>query len=205
VTEGFEENVATEIQRPSLRERSSDTGVEPSALVRADATTSEPPQIVRPRRPVFGSEADQPTTRTMTPITAPSTPVPSARSNAIPSPDEASAAAPTRVEEPEALATQLSQPRLLPELLPASANASHLIGTQAALSAPEPRSRAGSDAKPLSRVHAAASTTDEIQIHIGRIEVAAIAPPPVQTPAAKPSRRPFSLDEYLRARDGRAS
>jgi hypothetical protein len=45
---------------------------------------------------------------------------------------------------------------------------------------------------------------DEIQIHIGRIEVVAV-PPPVAPPASpKPRPGTPSLDEYLRRRNGRA-
>jgi hypothetical protein len=45
---------------------------------------------------------------------------------------------------------------------------------------------------------------DEIQIHIGRIEVVAV-PPPVAPPASpRPRRGAPSLDEYLRRRNGRA-
>ena len=43
---------------------------------------------------------------------------------------------------------------------------------------------------------------DEIQIHIGRIEVTAV-PPPVARPVAPPTRKGPSLDEYLSRRDGR--
>ena len=45
--------------------------------------------------------------------------------------------------------------------------------------------------------------TDEIQIHIGRIEVTAVPPPPVKTVPA-PTRKSPSLDEYLKRRPGRA-
>jgi hypothetical protein len=43
---------------------------------------------------------------------------------------------------------------------------------------------------------------DEIQIHIGRIEVTAVQPPAPQTP--KPSDKAISLDAYLERRNGRA-
>jgi len=46
-------------------------------------------------------------------------------------------------------------------------------------------------------------TSDEIEIHIGRIEVAAMHPAPVQAAPAKSDRRAPSLDDYLKRRDGR--
>jgi len=47
------------------------------------------------------------------------------------------------------------------------------------------------------------SEPDEIQIHIGRIEVTAVAPTPSRT-SSKPQRKGISLDEYLKGRDRRA-
>jgi hypothetical protein len=47
------------------------------------------------------------------------------------------------------------------------------------------------------------SETEEIQIHIGRIEVIAV-PPPSARSAATPTSRFTSLDDYLKRRDGRA-
>jgi hypothetical protein len=44
--------------------------------------------------------------------------------------------------------------------------------------------------------------TDEIEIHIGRIEVTAIHPPPPARPKARDKE--ISLDAYLKRRDGRA-
>jgi hypothetical protein len=43
---------------------------------------------------------------------------------------------------------------------------------------------------------------DEIQIHIGRIEVTAVPPPAPARPAAKPERRSVNLNEYLKQRRG---
>ena len=64
--------------------------------------------------------------------------------------------------------------------------------------------RAHVSEKPAER-RAAAQTreADEITIHIGRIEVAAIAQP-VARPASAPTRRAMSLDEYLKRGNGRA-
>lgn len=44
---------------------------------------------------------------------------------------------------------------------------------------------------------------DEIQIHIGRIEVLAVPPPATSRSAASPARKGLSLDEYLRRKNGR--
>jgi hypothetical protein len=43
---------------------------------------------------------------------------------------------------------------------------------------------------------------DEIQIHIGQIEVTAV-PPPQAPPVARPERKTVSLDDYLKSRHGR--
>ena len=45
-------------------------------------------------------------------------------------------------------------------------------------------------------------STDEIEIHIGRIEVTAVQPAPTRTTPVKSPRRAPSLDDYLRRRDG---
>jgi hypothetical protein len=47
--------------------------------------------------------------------------------------------------------------------------------------------------------------TDDIEIHIGRIEVAAMPAAPIRSAPAKPPRRAASLDEYLKRRDDSAS
>jgi len=44
--------------------------------------------------------------------------------------------------------------------------------------------------------------SDDIEIHIGRIEVAAIQAPSIRPAPAKTLRRAASLDEYLKRRDG---
>lgn len=48
------------------------------------------------------------------------------------------------------------------------------------------------------------SEPDEIQIHIGRIEVVAVPPAPAPPASPKPQRHTPSLDEYLRRRDRKA-
>ena len=47
------------------------------------------------------------------------------------------------------------------------------------------------------------SDPDDIQIHIGRIEVTAVAPPSAKV-APKAQRKGETLDRYLMRRDGRA-
>jgi hypothetical protein len=57
---------------------------------------------------------------------------------------------------------------------------------------------------PLRDGHPIAPDGDDIQIHIGRIEVTAVRPTPAPQPAAKNRRGAPSLDDYIRRRDGRA-
>jgi hypothetical protein len=44
---------------------------------------------------------------------------------------------------------------------------------------------------------------DEVEIHIGRIEVTAVHPSPIRAAPAKSPRRAVTLDDYLKRRDGR--
>ncbi|MGO9394018.1 MAG: hypothetical protein ACLP7A_05335 [Desulfobaccales bacterium] len=66
---------------------------------------------------------------------------------------------------------------------------------------PAQKSRALHFAKAAQRAEAE-RTPDEIQIHIGRIEVTAV-PPPAPRPAPKVERKSVNLDEYLKGRQGR--
>jgi hypothetical protein len=63
-------------------------------------------------------------------------------------------------------------------------------------------SAAGANFPAERRVTGAEREPDEIQIHIGRIEVTAVQPPAPR--AAKPPDNPLSLDAYLERRNGRA-
>jgi len=54
-------------------------------------------------------------------------------------------------------------------------------------------------------VHATSQAPDEVQIHIGRIEVTAVPPAPARVSPAAPQRRAPSLDDYLKSRDSRHS
>jgi hypothetical protein len=68
---------------------------------------------------------------------------------------------------------------------------------------PEPRVPSAEATRLRSERHAAQSERqpDDIQIHIGRIEVIAVPPP--ATPAPKAPDRSLSLEAYLNRRDGR--
>jgi len=72
----------------------------------------------------------------------------------------------------------------------------------------EPRAPAAfSPAKsrnPIRDIQATSRQGDDIQIHIGRIEVTAVRPAPAPQPAARTRRGAPSLDDYLKRRDGRA-
>lgn len=63
------------------------------------------------------------------------------------------------------------------------------------------RSAAGQRVEQLRRAAAERSEPDEIHIHIGRIEVAAVAPPAPRVAAPAP-RKSLNLDEYLRRGHG---
>jgi hypothetical protein len=63
-------------------------------------------------------------------------------------------------------------------------------------------SATGKNQRDVSRQKPSAQEPDEIQIHIGRIEVTAVPPAPAR-PEAKPAARSVSLAEYLKRRDGR--
>ena len=58
------------------------------------------------------------------------------------------------------------------------------------------------DARAVRNSAALDRQTDEIQIHIGRIEVTAVHPPAPKAPKARDKE--ISLDAYLQRRDGRA-
>lgn len=204
--EGFEETAATEIRRPALRATDIASAVEQATITstKPAASAPEPPQIVRTRQMQAAPESHPLTTRGITSDSETSEGVPRTRTTATTSTSEASMTGRTRFEEPAVLAAQTSQPRLLPEL-PPSANASRIRSADAVSSAPSLRTHEKSDASPSARGQTTASDSDEIQIHIGRIEVTATAPAPIQVAPAKPQRRAPSLEEYLRSRDGRAS
>jgi len=87
--------------------------------------------------------------------------------------------------QPLIAASQQSVPRLQPHEPMATSAAIRTSGSEAAR-----------------RSQPAQREADEIHIHIGRIEVAAIAQP-APRPAAAAARRSLNLDEYLRRGNGR--
>lgn len=76
-------------------------------------------------------------------------------------------------------------------------------GGNTAVPANPARTAADRERSRASGVPAAPHEPDEINIHIGRIEVTAAQPPPPRPAAPKPHRKAPSLDEYLRRRGGR--
>jgi hypothetical protein len=90
--------------------------------------------------------------------------------------------------------TELS-PSRRPEGLAPSRNPAPVVS---GLNKTQPQAERFQRAKPEAR------EPDEIQIHIGRIEVTAVHPAPAPA-AAKPQRNVPSLDEYLRRRDRRST
>jgi hypothetical protein len=93
--------------------------------------------------------------------------------------------------EPATLRTPSRQPKIVSP----SRNPGHLVS---GLEKTQP------EAARLRPVKPTVKEPDEIQIHIGRIEVTAVhpAPPPA---AAEPQRKVPSLDDYLRRRDRRST
>lgn len=86
--------------------------------------------------------------------------------------------------------------------------ATEVYATQAHLSRKAPDVQSGA-AQATARRHSSQATgstrpaqAEEIQIHIGRIEVLAV-PQAVPRPAAAPARKGLNLDEYLSRRNGR--
>jgi hypothetical protein len=68
----------------------------------------------------------------------------------------------------------------------------------AASAAPRGESQVG---WPVRGTQPAARQYDEIEIHIGRIEVTAVSQPAAR-PASQPARKSLNLDEYLKRREG---
>jgi hypothetical protein len=103
-------------------------------------------------------------------------------------------------QRPESNARGETQPN--PGLVPAVASLSPKVRSTTA--APfEPRTNGNPRPSPR-RAETNHQKPDEIQIHIGRIEVIAAPPPTARPPAPSSRRGSQSLDEYLRRRDRRA-
>ncbi len=112
---------------------------------------------------------------------------------------QAAAQSPSEVREKSALVSRSPSQQLLvenlrrtPEIFPAVSNAfpsdakrKHARGDSRHTREPAPRE------------------PDEIQIHIGRIEVIAVPPPP-PVREVRPTQKPLSLDDYLKRGNGRA-
>ncbi len=90
--------------------------------------------------------------------------------------------------------TSTDVPRMLAEA--PKRRVAHALQPAMANRGKERNREAAGGAKPAER------EPDEIQIHIGRIEVTATPPAPAR-PAAKPMRKTPTLDDYLKRRHGR--
>jgi hypothetical protein len=77
------------------------------------------------------------------------------------------------------------------------------VFTQGEVQAASGRVNGRRQAGQISIAPSAQQQADDIQIHIGRIEVVAI-PQPAPRPAPAPTRKGLSLDEYLSRRNGRS-
>ncbi|MGC2637822.1 MAG: hypothetical protein WA294_11635 [Acidobacteriaceae bacterium] len=94
-------------------------------------------------------------------------------------------------EIPGELPPLIEMERSLPESSTRGASAGTIRLQSAGVPRPEPLPRAERAEEP-----------DEIQIHIGRIEVTAVPPPAAARPVTRPERRSVNLDEYLKQRRG---
>jgi hypothetical protein len=186
-------------------DRRSDTATSPYLVTHADAT--------RPLR-----EPRSPVTRPVTPVVQPSaepslgdSDAPAAPDRAAgppahfilpPRPYEQSAGRARDIRQPEAPCSPAERPFV--PLLEPIANADERAtpqrdGPPPARFAPRGLARL----TPSARISARAP--DEVQIHIGRIEVTAVQPSPAPSPPAKLRRDAMSLADYLKQRNGRSS
>jgi hypothetical protein len=124
------------------------------------------------------------------------------------------AASPIRADLPHSLEepgrSQPAQPEIEPAriepdrflLQPPPANPLRLLMPQAAIE-PEGRPAQAQAKEPARRAAQPSREPDEIHIHIGRVEVAAISQPAARPAPASQQRKSMSLDEYLRRSNGR--
>jgi len=97
-------------------------------------------------------------------------------------------------------ANQAASPTLYQPLIAASQQPPPRLQPLDSLS--NPAAARASESEAARRFQPAQREADEIHIHIGRIEVAAVAQP-APRPAAAAARRSLNLDEYLRRGNGR--
>jgi hypothetical protein len=148
-----------------------------------------PPENFSPARSNRTPSADQPLLPTFSNTTDPRGPTdahPSVEDSAFESfKPTANQATSSAAYQPLIAASQLPPPRLQP--LDSLSN---------------PAAARTSASEPARRFQPTQREADEIHIHIGRIEVAAIAQP-APRPAAAAARKSLNLDEYLRRGNGR--
>jgi hypothetical protein len=124
-------------------------------------------------------------------------------------PDGLPVAAPRKDDEPQLASTPLAAPawNFQPLIVPGEAAPRRATtGAQPAFTPQRREAPQAGNERPISRrttvpkagvQRPLESGSDDIQIHIGRIEVTAVQPP-APRPAPAPTRKAMSLDEYLR-------
>ena len=185
---------------PSVRQAGEQTEILMSATPAAPAQANENRQMAG----VGNKRKDQPSQAGKTirrepsyvPLVAPRLPTPGSSESSLNVPSALPQAPLTIPIEnaPGHPAAPLPYRPLLP------AEASHQPSVPAALGLKKKPLHAGGPR----RTEPPAREPDEIQIHIGRIEVIAVPPPKAQPAPAKPPRTGPSLEEYLRRRDRRS-
>lgn len=163
---------------------------EPGSELRV-APVAEPSHAVRSRE-----EASRPTT------TAParSAPIPLSAKEADPSMRTAPSAIPLgHGDTPEPAPFTAAPP------LKALARTPAADSQRPRQAATDPRPVRARPAREPRADRAPVAAAPEVHIHIGRIELTAVAPPKQERKETASARKPLSLDEYLRHRDGRSS
>jgi hypothetical protein len=188
----------------------------------ADAAASRVSDAVPPSGPLKRSESDGPprvaTSRGAPPIEAPTIhkPAPPAVDRTTPPPQPAADVAPPPMHGGEAAARMhgaaeppaaASFERSFAPLVPASGQSES--APRHARDDPAHWSRFVATHRERTAIMDAArhraDEPDNIEIHIGRIEVTAVQPAPVRPTPTRPPRHAPSLEDYLKRRNGRAS
>jgi hypothetical protein len=178
------------IRAKSAHTKSGEVRPDVSSTIRADAPVAEShPTLPRQVKPIVGEDLPEPPRRNQT------------RRNQ--SPVGKAENAPKRDADPESQPAANLERRLAPvENQPARVNP---ISRRTERESVSPQSSLPVAARPASpQAHLSEASESVVQIHIGRIEVRAVTPPP---PASATRPRPagpkLSLEDYLHQREGK--